>query len=238
VNIVAPSTQQTATSKSMTFDRPIRVYAKRIVDGIEGLVVDGTPADAFTIGIHHYPDIDFVVSGINAGDNTSIHSLLTSGTVAVCLEAAVSNKINGWAFSLDTASKYFFTPTTEHNLDDFKVAAKRAVSLINKILISGGFPDDVSFFSVNFPNNLTETTPIRIARPMLTKYTNFPIERKDPRDTSYFWIWGDYVEPPLETDTYWVRTKKEIAITPYSIQSLQKIDEMAISRFKKLFNGQ
>ena len=143
LKIAAPSTQQTAVSKAVTFNRPLRIFKREVINGVEGIAVNGTPADAFYLGMDYFKgDFDFVVSGINAGENTSIHSILTSGTLAVCLEAAIMG-IKGWAFSLDVDSKYFFETAEEQDPKDYEIAAESAVKLIERVLGKGGMPENV-----------------------------------------------------------------------------------------------
>ncbi|MFW9991343.1 MAG: 5'/3'-nucleotidase SurE [Candidatus Odinarchaeota archaeon] len=232
VKIVAPSTQQTATGKSVSFNKPVRAFQKQAVDGLMGLAVEGTPADALIIGVKEHPDIDFVVSGINAGENTSIHSLLTSGTLAVCLEASLGYGLKGWAFSLDMDSRYFFRTTEEQETEEYGIAAKKSVEMMVKMLSNGGFPDKVSFISVNFPANLVESTPARIAKPSFNKYENYPIVKKDPRGIPYSWLWGDLLDPVPDTDTWYVKNGF-IAVTPYQLQKLREIDENTLNKVNR-----
>ncbi|MHA2297319.1 MAG: 5'/3'-nucleotidase SurE [Candidatus Hodarchaeales archaeon] len=235
IKVVAPSTQQTATGKSMSFNKPVRAFQKQVTDELQGIAVEGTPADTVVMGIRKYhPDVDFVVSGINAGENTSIHSMFTSGTLAVCLEASLGYGLPGWAFSLDMDSKYFFRTTEEQSLNDYDNAAKKSLEIMSKVLFSGGFPDGVSFMNVNFPKGLTNKTPIRITKPSINKYANIPVEEKDPRGIPFYWVWGNLIDPEPETDTECIKKKHEISITPYHLQKLQEIDGDQANNLKKV----
>ena len=88
----APVAPSSAVSKALTFHKPIRYSQIDYDDGSIGYSTTGAPADNVLVGFHvlkRKPDI--VVSGINYGDNSSIHSILTSGTCAAAFEAAFNN---------------------------------------------------------------------------------------------------------------------------------------------------
>ncbi|MHA1448833.1 MAG: 5'/3'-nucleotidase SurE [Candidatus Hodarchaeales archaeon] len=236
LKIAAPSTQQTAVSKAVSFNKPLRIFKREVIEGVESIAVNGTPADAFYLGMEYFKgNFDFVVSGINAGENTSIHSVLTSGTLAVCLEAAIMG-MQGWGFSLDVDSKYFFGTAEDQDLGDYEIAAKTAVKLMEKVLTAGGMPAKISFLNVNFPKELMETSPVKIGRSSLKKYNNYPIERKDPRGIKYYWIWGDMIDTDPDTDTYYLKKEQAISVTPFCLQKLQEIDNDLVQEIDGIFN--
>src|SRR3546814_7782922 len=87
VGVVAPETEQSATSHSLTLRRPLR--ERRL--GPKRFSVDGTPTDCVLIAHHQIlgdrpPDI--VLSGINHGGNLG-EDVTYSGTVAATMEAAL-----------------------------------------------------------------------------------------------------------------------------------------------------
>ena len=74
----APAEPSSAVSKALTFHKPIRFYPIKYEDGSIGYSTTGSPADNILVGFHvlkRKPDL--VISGINYGDNSSIHSILT-----------------------------------------------------------------------------------------------------------------------------------------------------------------
>src|SRR6186997_2672782 len=89
VNVVAPATEQSGVSHSITFLSPL--VCKEIFDGQRrrGWAVEGSPADCVKLGVFEFcserPDL--VVSGINGGLNAGIN-VLYSGTVAAAIEGA------------------------------------------------------------------------------------------------------------------------------------------------------
>jgi 5'-nucleotidase len=109
IAVVAPDSNRSGSSNSLTLDRPLSVY--RADNGF--YFVNGTPSDcvhiALTGGLCFKPDL--VVSGINQGQNMGDDTLY-SGTVAAATEGflfgipaiAFSQVDPGWAH-LDAAAK-------------------------------------------------------------------------------------------------------------------------------------
>lgn len=91
VVVVAPETEQSAMSHSLTLHRPLRMRAV----GPDQYALDGTPADCVYVALHlpisdgvlpRKPDL--VVSGINRGPNLG-QDVFYSGTVAAAREGAL-----------------------------------------------------------------------------------------------------------------------------------------------------
>lgn len=107
--VVAPDSNRSGSSNSLTLDRPLSVY--RADNGF--YFVNGTPSDcvhvALTGGIAFKPDL--IVSGINQGQNMGDDTLY-SGTVAAATEGflfgipaiAFSQVEKGWAH-VDAAAR-------------------------------------------------------------------------------------------------------------------------------------
>ncbi len=85
--VVAPETEQSATSHALTLRRPLRTrkHTRRRFS------VDGTPTDCVLVAHHHilreHPP-DLLLSGINHGGNLG-EDVTYSGTVAAAMEAAI-----------------------------------------------------------------------------------------------------------------------------------------------------
>jgi 5'-nucleotidase len=109
VMVVAPDSNRSGSSNSLTLDRPLTVY--RADNGF--YFVNGTPSDcvhiALTGGLPFRPDL--IVSGINQGQNMGDDTLY-SGTVAAATEGylfgipaiAFSQVEKGWAH-VDAAAR-------------------------------------------------------------------------------------------------------------------------------------
>ncbi|MFX0124337.1 MAG: 5'/3'-nucleotidase SurE [Candidatus Hodarchaeota archaeon] len=220
VTIIAPRSQRSAEGKAITFDQPVRMQEVPLsyLGGKVGWRTTGTPADAVIHGVYQRANggkspFDLIVSGINAGENTSVHSVLTSGTCAVSFEAALLG-FPAIAFSIDVDEHLFF--------DDFadppgmKIAAETACTIMAKVM-EKGLPPNIGFLNVNFPDTISADTPIEICPMAMTKYRDYTIRREDPRGVPYYWIWGETLDIPQNTDAYAVLEKKVTSITPITL---------------------
>ncbi len=229
LTVIAPRTQRSGVGKAITFDEPIRVEEIPLpyLDGEIGWRITGTPADAVIHGVHErsqtdQPPFDLVVAGINAGENTSAHSLLTSGTCAVAFEAALLG-YSALAFSLDVHDHLFFDD--RQSIKEYGIVAEIACEITEKVL-KHGLPEDVAFLNINFPDTVTRNTPIEIVSLSPIKYIDYTIKKKDPRGVDYYWIWGNRVNNiPVGTDVHTVIEKKEISITPITLQFDASLNE-------------
>ena len=92
---VAPLTVQSATSHGVTFNTPLMTRRVEPRPGMNGVAVDGRPADCVKLGIASiWPGEfgegerpDLVISGMNAGANCGVN-VIYSGTVAAAIEGA------------------------------------------------------------------------------------------------------------------------------------------------------
>ncbi|MHA2226564.1 MAG: 5'/3'-nucleotidase SurE [Candidatus Hodarchaeales archaeon] len=220
VTVIAPHLQRSGEGKSITFEKPIRIQEVSLsyLEGKNGWSTTGTPADAIIHGIYQRANCDkspydLIVSGINSGENTSVHSILTSGTCAVAFEAALLG-FPAIAFSIDVPENCFFNDYGgSPGLD---IAAKSACDIISKV-IEQGLPPSVGFLNVNFPDTISEDTPIEICRMAMTKYHDYTIRHEDPRGVPYYWIWGETHDIPQNTDAYAVLKKKVTSVTPITL---------------------
>lgn len=173
VMVVAPASEHSGCSRSVTLGRPLRIRKQRERDG--WYAVEGTPTDCIVLALHWLlkgqPRPDIVVSGINRGANLG-DSVTYSGTVAGALEGAV-NGIPSLAFSLVSRTEF-----------DYTHAAPFAARLTRKVL-QAGLPKH-TLLNVNIPPG-----PIRGYRFTRTGTkllcTNIE-ERFDPRGRPYYWI--------------------------------------------------
>lgn len=210
----APAEASSATSKALTFHKPITYSTIAYDDGTIGYSTTGSPADNVLVGFHvlkRKPDL--VVSGINYGDNSSIHSILTSGTCAAAFEAYF-HKVPAIAFSADLADDSQMFIQRGINFD--KMA--KISSAITNIVLELEWPEDLAFLNVNYPQQITEETKVFITSPALYKYNNYMIEKKDPRKLTYFWLWGEKKESfPENTDSWAVVNQNSISISPIGL---------------------
>lgn len=90
VHVVAPSTERSACSHTITLREPITVKRRRSDGFASAFAVDGTPADCVRLAWSALVDhpIKLVVSGINRGANAGVDTFY-SGTVAGAREGAI-----------------------------------------------------------------------------------------------------------------------------------------------------
>ena len=173
--VVAPETEQSAASHSLTLRTPLRI--KKI--GARKFAVNGTPTDAVLLGVQHImkgrrPDL--VLSGVNRGGNLG-EDVTYSGTVAAAMEGTLLG-IPSVAFSLVTA-------------DGAKAHWSTAEAYVEKVLkqLAGiSFPKGV-LVNVNIPDcPVGQVTGIESTRQGRRKIGCELLEGRDPKGQPYFWI--------------------------------------------------
>jgi 5'-nucleotidase len=173
--VVAPETEQSGASHSLTLHRPLRVRKL----GPRKFAVDGTPTDSVLLAINHIladKKPDLVLSGFNRGGNLG-EDISYSGTVAAAMEATILG-VPAVALSL---------LAEDEESARWKTAAIHLPGVL-KGLASVGWPSTV-FINVNFPDiPANKVTGIRVTRLGRRKLGDELVERKDPRGRSYFWI--------------------------------------------------
>lgn len=164
VVVVAPKTEQSWVSKSMSRYRTVKV------EKFEGLncpawSVDGTPGDCVNIALGNLLDEkpDVVASGINVGYNTSLPLIICSGTIAGASEGALWG-LPALAFSIVVPKEIFNSVKSQngHVDKEFETSLRTAASISTKFTIehTSKTPEDVIVHNVNFPYPVTISTPI------------------------------------------------------------------------------
>ena len=171
VYVVAPESEMSGASHSLTLSRPLRIRQR----SERHWTVDGTPTDCVTLALNQIlPDVErphICCSGINHGANLGDDATY-SGTVAGALEATILG-VAGLAFSL-----------VAYRDQDFTESVKIAVEVTQKALAQG-IPAD-TLLNVNVPKGIPKGIRItkqgfKTARPVIT-------EHLDPRGKLYYWI--------------------------------------------------
>ncbi len=175
--IVAPETDQSGVSHSLSLNDPLRL---REVSA-RHFAVKGTPTDCVIMGVRHLmkevPDL--VLSGVNRGRNCA-EDVTYSGTVAGAMEGTV---LGIPSFALSQA----YAASTKR-LPHWQTAIKHAPGLIRKVL-AAGMPRDV-LVNVNFP----DCPPEEVAGVAITVQGKRDQEllridaRHDGRGNPYYWI--------------------------------------------------
>ena len=175
--VVAPETEQSGASHSLTLHEPLRV---RKVSS-RRYAVRGTPTDCVIIALDHIlkdqkaPDL--VISGVNRGTNMG-EDVTYSGTVAAAMEGTLLG-IPSVALSQGYTSPHPVKwSTVEHH----------APKLLRRLL-KAGWPKGV-FINVNFPDVVSTavkemTTTVQGQRDAANIFID---ERVDARNVPYYWI--------------------------------------------------
>jgi len=218
ITVVAPDRQQSAVGHALTLSSPLRAIPFHKDGELFGYAINGTPADCVKIGLSGLikKKPDFVVSGINHGQNTAVN-ILYSGTVSAATEGYLSG-IKSIAFSL-----------ASHDYDaDFSVAMK-FVKRIVKNLISNKY-DENYLLNVNIPyTNEREIKGIKIVHHSDTVWKDKYEKRKDPFNREYYWFAGEYNivnEDPDSDDN--ALQNNYVTITPlqFQITDFDKIEKI------------
>jgi 5'-nucleotidase len=197
--VVAPEVEQSASSRSISIHRPLRLREVRT----RWYAVDGTPTDCAWLGIHHLLKgrrPRFLVSGINHGPNLA-DDVTYSGTLAAAMEASIIG-VPAMAFSL-----------AGWGVLDFGPAARFARALVAAAL-DRDLPGNL-LLNVNVPPGV-EPDGYVVTRLGKHSYGTDVVEKKDPRGRSYYWIGGsEYQHEDIPgSDCNAVLRDKRISVTP------------------------
>lgn len=109
----------------------------------------------------------------------------------------------------------------------------RIVKNVFKKFLGDEFPCDV--VNINVPDNATENTPVEITKLAKRMYSMHVEERIDPRSRSYYWLDGYPVMDEEDgTDVYAVRNKRNVSVTPLTLDNTAKnLDEFKEKYAKK-----
>ncbi|HEY9502500.1 MAG TPA: 5'/3'-nucleotidase SurE [Pyrinomonadaceae bacterium] len=198
VYVVAPASEMSGASHSLTLARPLRI---RQMDS-HHWAIDGTPTDCVTLALNRIlseserPDI--CVSGINHGGNLGDDATY-SGTVAGALEATILG-VPGIALSLVARDNF-----------DFTDAAAFAVVAARKVL-EENLPEG-TLLNINIPPG--EIKGVKVTRQGIKNARPVITEHIDPRGKPYFWIGEEYFNTnSVEGTDYHAVQAGYISVTP------------------------
>lgn len=200
--VVAPETEQSATSHSLTVRRPLRLRQL----GERRFSVDGTPTDSVVVGVGHVlkdrkPDL--VLSGVNQGGNLG-EDVIYSGTVAAAMEASLLG-LPAIALSQVRRGDHDFRWAT---------AERFAPGVIRRIADFGFSPD--MLVNVNFPDlPADDVQGVRVCGQGRRDVETEIVEGVDPGGRPYLWI-GDYMSDDTIDPASDLAAVKEgyVAVTP------------------------
>lgn len=200
VFIVAPGSNQSAASHSLTLANPLRI--KKIKKNIYS--VSGTPTDCVLIATHGLIEekIDIVFSGINHGPNMG-EDVFYSGTVAAAMEGIMMG-ISSVALSMASFE--------ELNFSIAEYTVKIIIDLILKF-------KKKMFLNVNIPNiDIEYLKGVKFTKLGNRVYTDKLIEKTDPRGKKYYWIGGNKPKFKKKKGSDFEAIEKQyISITPLNM---------------------
>ena len=194
---VAPRSQQSGASHSLTLRRPIRVEKIRN----KFYTIDGTPTDCVLLAYHDLikKDIALVVAGINHGPNMG-SDVFYSGTVAAALQGATLG-INSIAIS-----------QSSREYDNFSEAVSYSCDLINRLLSSNM---KRLILNVNIPEGKIRGE--RITKMGKRIYRDKVIRNNEQKDVMYSVIDGT-LSCQISADTDFKAVKEHyVSITPLKL---------------------
>lgn len=201
--VVAPLTEQSATSHSLTMRRPLRVATL----SERHYSVDGTPTDCVLVALRtiikgRTPDL--VLSGVNMGANLG-EDVTYSGTVAAAMEAALLG-VRAIALSQMRSGEGhdFRWHTAEHY----------GPGIVQRLL-GTEWPRE-TLVNVNFPDLPPDAVKgIKVCRQGRRKAGTAVVEGHDPGGRPYVWIGSYESDATTQSDTdLAVISRGAISVTP------------------------
>jgi len=175
--VVAPETDQSGVSHSLSLNDPLRLREA----GERQFAVRGTPTDCVIMGVRHIlPEKpDLVLSGVNRGRNCA-EDVTYSGTIAAAMEGTVLG-----IPSLALSQAYSFSTK---RVPPWECAIAHAPEVIRRVLKTG-IPKDV-LVNINFPDcPPDEVAGISVAVQGKRDQELLRIDaRHDGRGNPYYWI--------------------------------------------------
>ncbi len=174
--VVAPETDQSGLSHSLTLNDPLRL--RKVEDRVYAL--RGTPTDCVIMGVREVmkeaPDL--ILSGVNSGQNIS-DDVTYSGTIAAAMEGTmlrIPSIALSQAYDWDSGAAIPWNVTSTH-----------APDLLRKILEKG--IESGVLININFPSCAVEDVAgVQITRQGALTHGLFIDKRSDGRSNPYYWL--------------------------------------------------
>jgi 5'/3'-nucleotidase len=219
--VVAPETEQSGASHSLTLHRPLRIRRA----GAKRYAVDGTPTDCVLLAVNaimrdRKPDL--MLSGINSGGNMG-EDVIYSGTVAAALEATLLD-VPAIALSLYSA---------DNGRLQWPTAVKYAPRIVRR-LVAKGWPSN-TLINVNFPDlPPRKVKGIAVTSQGRRKIGDSLVERMDPRGRVYYWIgpMRDEERTRRGSDVHATAVQGRVSVTPVFFDLTSR---RVLTRLKRAF---
>lgn len=221
--IVAPETEHSGASRSLTLSHPLRL--RSVAD--RRFAVQGTPADCVLMGVRNIMDRtpDLLLSGVNRGQNIA-DDVTYSGTVAGAMEGTalgIPSMALSQSYGFSTRSTIRWNCAENHGAA--LIAKLWAAEQVDGDLININFPDCE-------PEEVTGTEVTRQGR----RDQNLMIidERVDARERPYYWLGfkREQSNPAQGTDLRAIYENR-ISVTPLHL-NLTQVD--SLDRLRKILD--
>ncbi len=220
VTIVAPAKEQSASGLSITLRTPIKLEKVDWPQGTSAWVAHGTPADCVKLALNVVLESppDYIVSGINRGNNAG-RNILYSGTIAAVIEG-IMHGIPGVAFSC-----------LDYENPDYELAEQYVPSIMEHL-----FEHSLSkstLLNVNFPS-LPVFKGFKMASQGLGYWSEKPFKHEE--NDAYYWLGSKLAEfeEHDESDVFWL---KQGYATAVPIQMMEFTDHQYLMRHKTHFES-
>jgi len=180
--VVAPDSPQSGMGHAISVHSILRMQPYTGFDGVNAFSTSGTPVDCVKLAIYEVlkgRKPDYLVSGINHGNNSSTN-VLYSGTMSAAVEGALEN-----------------IPSVGFSLDDFAANAdfsvcKSVVKTVMHAVINNDFPSHICL-NVNVPKvSVDEFQGIKICRQAHAFWKDSFDKRLDQFGKPYYWLTGEF----------------------------------------------
>lgn len=204
--IVAPETDQSGLSHSLTLSHPLRL--RQIEE--RRFALSGTPTDCVIMALKKVmpgpPDL--VLSGVNAGANIC-DDVSYSGTVAGAIEGTM---LGLRSMALSQA----FTAGTNRELN-WETAERHAPRIIRKLLELDA--PVTTLFNINFPAIEPDAVEgVEVTRQGKLDYALGIEERRDGRGFPYYWLkFGRQAGREMERSDIGALARGAISVTPLQL---------------------
>ena len=178
VVVIAPDRQQSAVGHAITVTSPLRANKVRMINGMDAIAVNGTPADCIKLAHDKLLDVkpDLVLSGINHGSNACINTIY-SGTVSAATEATIL----GYPAIAVSCTEF----PESADLGGCQEAAAKLIRLV----LEHGLPKGV-LLNANAPAGPLKG--LHWTRQANSRYVEEYDARLDPYNRPYYWITGTF----------------------------------------------
>ena len=173
--VVAPATQQSGASHSLTLHSPLHIT--KLAE--KRYSVDGTPTDCVVMAVKeilkdHKPDL--VLSGVNCGANLG-EDVTYSGTIAAAMEGTL----------LDIPSIAFSQTYTKNYPVYWEVAEHFAADIIARLVLQG--IQQNCLININFPDcPASQVRGIKATPQGKRKIGDNIVRGVDPEGMPYYWV--------------------------------------------------